>query len=212
MLDPYCGTGSLLLLPTKLGAVCLGSDINKTYFESTATEKNTLQSNFDFYNLPVPDVFVANTISKIHFYRCRSPFLDCILTDVPFGFRKPRVKYDNGSYDDRVSSPVDLHKAVLAMVFPLYVLGRDCLVVGGRLVFFFPTFAQQEGLVLDEVSLGLNEFNRVEKSSTSSSGCCEEEVDVECVLRLVCVCTEQFKQFQRNLVCVEKRLSYNKRL
>ena len=77
-------------------------------------------------------------------------------------------------------------------------------------MFFFPTFAQQEDLVLDEESLGLNEFNQVnERSSASAEGVEVEEVQVDgedCVLRLVCVCTEQFKQFQRNLVCVEKRL------
>jgi tRNA G10 N-methylase Trm11 len=242
VLDPYCGTGSLLLLPTKLGALCIGTDINKTYFEPTGdagdagdagetctsktdisrinTRNSTLQSNFDFYNLPVPDLFIANTIATKHHYR-QVPFLRAILTDVPYGFRKPRVKHDNGTYDDRVSSPTELHNAVLAMVRPLYVLGRDLLVVGGRLVFFFPTFAQQKELVLDEVSLGLNEFNRVNERSSASSFSSSfsssfegvevegKEVDGEdCVqaLRLVCVCTEQFKQFQRNLVCVEKRV------
>ena len=111
--DPYVGTGSLLLIAQQLQAgMTLGSDINREFFASTPPPtpppappllppSPTLQDNFHQQHLPVPDLLLSNTL-RLPFQGLQQPppqpplqqplqqYMDAILTDVPYGFRKPR--------------------------------------------------------------------------------------------------------------------------
>ena len=128
---------------------------------SAQRRRKTMQANFQHYRLPLPDILLSNIHTSPLFSSGRASstsrtsstsappllLLDAILCDVPYGFRKPRFSTTsdgkNGQYDDKGQTSDDLHASVLEYVLPLYALAAERLAVGGRLVFFFPTFRQQ---------------------------------------------------------------------
>ena len=200
VLDPFAGTGSLLLAAAHLGAVCFGADVDaSSFFGSSAGGDGrgigaggTVGENFRAVGLQCPELCVANAlVSPVRGAtagcRCR-PWLDAIVADPPYGMRKPRHgPASSGSagepnYDDAVRSGAELHAAVCAMVEPVLALAARALVAGGRVVVLFPTFSSQPFWR----ALGGEQLPRV-------AG-----------LELVCVCTEFFQNMARNLVCFER--------
>ena len=201
VLDPFVGSGSLLLGAAHIGAHCFGSDLDEGALfgagsSSAGSNECGTFANFDIFSLPRPELVCANILRSplrtcglkgmIH----RAPWVDAIITDPPYGMRKARHaahsrgrKHDEASYDERVDSGEELHAAVCAMVAPVLRLAAAVLVDGGRIVMLFPTFSSQSWWhTLSEQQLPRHEE-----------------------LELVCVCEERFKHMSRNLVCMQRR-------
>ena len=58
-LDPYVGTGSLLVACSQFGAFCMGSDIDHRVLRGKG-EGRTMRDNFKQYNLTVPEIIRAD--------------------------------------------------------------------------------------------------------------------------------------------------------
>jgi tRNA G10 N-methylase Trm11 len=107
LLDPFCGSGSLLLAATALGASCVGSDKLRylllrhkrvTPIPPSAgrplrgVEKVSFYDNFTEQNLPEPiilenlDIFSEDVSTKLLSANDNTSF-DSILTDPPYGIR-----------------------------------------------------------------------------------------------------------------------------
>lgn len=98
VIDPFSGTGSLLIPPTHYGAFVFGCDLDirvlKGYsvgYVKTDDKKGSIQkegnifTNFDIYQLPRPQIFRQDInhppIKK------QVNFFDAIICDPPYGFR-----------------------------------------------------------------------------------------------------------------------------
>ena len=84
--DPFVGTGSLLISASALGAVWYGSDIswNSMFPVNEKHKGRNIFSNFDFYSLERPEIFLYD-FSKLNM---KSKAFDVILCDPPFGIRE----------------------------------------------------------------------------------------------------------------------------
>ena len=112
LVDPFCGSGSLLLAATALGASCVGSD--KQHYlllrherrlaipaskgrENRGDEKVSFFTNFTEQKLPEPtilsslDIFSDEAVSKLLEANKGQPF-DCVLTDPPYGLRASKTE------------------------------------------------------------------------------------------------------------------------
>lgn len=156
VLDPFCGTGGILIAATSRGCHCIGSDIdirvlkgygvghlNKSWSgfnQQQEQSKLILNScnvlancdifrNFDHYHLPRPDIIRLN-IQCLANYRYRQIY-DAIVTDPPYGIRATCRKVDQYTNNTSVGEVNDLIKCLLT-------LAERQLVCGGRLCFLLP--------------------------------------------------------------------------
>ncbi|RHY26858.1 hypothetical protein DYB32_007281 [Aphanomyces invadans] len=82
VIDPFVGTGSVLVPCTTFGGICFGTDIDSRVLHGK--DGKTIKSNFDQYNLRVPDLIRAdNSRSPL---RCPHYF-DAVVCDPPYGIR-----------------------------------------------------------------------------------------------------------------------------
>jgi len=108
VLDPFLGTGSLLIAPSHFGATCFGSEIDARVIHGTKVgrlnhnvsakltdKKPDIWLNFKYYGFPMPEVIrLDSSKSKLH---CNELF-DSILCDPPYGWRASvRVSGDTES-------------------------------------------------------------------------------------------------------------------
>jgi hypothetical protein len=87
VLDPFVGTGSLLVSAAHWGAYCIGTDIDYHTIVGKGDEK-TIQANFRQYKLRQPDILRADQSNPC--YRSSSFCLpdmqvDAIICDPPYG-------------------------------------------------------------------------------------------------------------------------------
>ncbi len=98
IIDPFVGTGSLLIPPTVFGANCFGCDLDirvlKGYSVGYIRDNNdktlfkhegNIFSNFDEYNLIRPQI-IRQDINKFSF-RNKNLLFDSIICDPPYGWR-----------------------------------------------------------------------------------------------------------------------------
>ena len=91
-LDPYCGTGSVLVAAARLGATVVGGDIDMRVLKLGNANKKTGAavdnfSNFEQYGLPWPAGLVRMDASRPPFRRGLEGAFDLIVGDPPYGVR-----------------------------------------------------------------------------------------------------------------------------
>ncbi|CRH01660.1 tRNA guanosine-2'-O-methyltransferase, putative [Plasmodium relictum] len=97
VLDPFVGSGGLLVSCSIFNAICIGNDIDirllkgyrlsylNPHIEHQNDKKNIFQ-NFLHYNLNMPDILVSDNSKPIwNFFH--KPWVDAIVTDPPYGNR-----------------------------------------------------------------------------------------------------------------------------
>jgi tRNA (guanine10-N2)-methyltransferase len=86
VLDPFVGTGSILLSCALRGAYCIGTDIDLRVLRGTSDDENIV-SNFRQFSLQRPELIRSdNSIYHKH-YREHAPLYDAIVCDPPYGIR-----------------------------------------------------------------------------------------------------------------------------
>ncbi|KAF6028131.1 TRMT11 [Bugula neritina] len=152
VLDPFVGTGSLLLACAHYGAYTVGTDINKVLLHGrgrSSRAKKTwrgrdenVRANFIQYNMEDKylDVLVADA-SKHNLWAMEGLF-DAVVTDPPYGIREQTLKLEAPAPDSRkpyFMPPTSQYN--LSDVFTdLLALCSRCLTLGGKLVFWLPIF------------------------------------------------------------------------
>ena len=82
VLDPFVGTGSVLISCSNFGAKCFGIDIDIRVLKGK--ENRDVFSNFEQYGLPLPELLRAdNSLSPV----CAGNFFDAIVCDPPVSAR-----------------------------------------------------------------------------------------------------------------------------
>ncbi|SOV24469.1 tRNA guanosine-2'-O-methyltransferase, putative [Plasmodium sp. DRC-Itaito] len=97
VLDPFVGSGGLLVTSSIFDAICIGNDIDirllkgykLSYLNPHMKHKSNNKSifeNFVYYNLNIPEIIVSDNSKPIwNFFH--KPWVDAIITDPPYGNR-----------------------------------------------------------------------------------------------------------------------------
>jgi tRNA (guanine10-N2)-methyltransferase len=146
VIDPFVGTGSILLVCASRGACCVGTDIDIRVLRGKGSEQ-TVFANFAQYGLPRPELIRSdNALYDRHF--CTDfPLYDAIVTDPPYGIRagarrsgscrdNPRAIPDERRHDHIAQTKPYPVSDVMA---DLLDMAARTLVSGGRLVYIIPS-------------------------------------------------------------------------
>eukprot|EP01012_Entosiphon_sulcatum_P032621 TRINITY_DN41465_c0_g1_i1.p1 TRINITY_DN41465_c0_g1~~TRINITY_DN41465_c0_g1_i1.p1 ORF type:complete len:763 (+),score=67.36 TRINITY_DN41465_c0_g1_i1:1248-3536(+) len=137
VLDPFAGSGGVLLACAARGARVWAADADHT---ALCTHSATIFHNFSYHGLPPPEVLVTAVrppeVASVAPWRAAG-FFDSIVTDPPYGVREST---------EGATAPTELFVALLGMATAL-------LRPGGRLVFCCPVFA--DDLVLFDSDGGI---------------------------------------------------------
>lgn len=157
VIDPFVGTGSILLSCAIRGAYCVGTDIDLRVLRGRSSDEN-VRSNFRQYGLPPPELVRSdNSLYSRHYRRSTVPLYDAIVTDPPYGIRAGARK--TGSRLDEPKPILEEHRhdhiaqtkpyAVSDVMADLLDMAARTLVLGGRLVYVIPSFSTDFSLEHD---------------------------------------------------------------
>lgn len=141
VLDPFCGTGSILLSCAFRGAFCVGTDIDIRVLRGKSKDENVF-ANFAQYNLPRPELIRCdNHCYKRHWRLTTANFYDAIICDPPYGIRAGARK--SGSKRNVIKPVVNRHDHIAQtqpydvseVLTDLLDLAALALRMNGRLVY-----------------------------------------------------------------------------
>ena len=146
-MDPFVGTGSILLSCALRGAYCMGTDIDLRVLRGRSQEEN-VRSNFQQYNLPPPELVRSDNAIYHRHYRSHPPLFDAIICDPPYGIRAGARKTGSRLEDPRPVMEEHRHDhiaqtkpyAVSDVMADLLDMAARTLVMGRRLVYIIPSF------------------------------------------------------------------------
>lgn len=179
ILDPYAGTGSLLLPAAHLSCYPCGADIELGATDVTIGSKqggrgagppgSGVVANFMHLGLTPPELIQGDIFCPAWASQ-RAGVFDAIVADPPYGLRTFRQVDQTQDVAGRSQHAQGAETSlrylcdftgeqmlamVKKMVTPLLQLAARVLKTGGRLVYIFPTFSSQAGTVYwDEEAFG----------------------------------------------------------
>lgn len=146
VLDPFVGTGSLLITAAHFGGKVIGADID--YKILSGSEQKNIHKNFEQYGLESHLIdLIRMDHSKNNLFRY-TPMFDAIITDPPYGIRAGAKKVGRKSNypkseehknPDKHYLPACMPYSVVELLTDLLNFAAKVLVMGGRLVFWLPT-------------------------------------------------------------------------
>jgi tRNA (guanine10-N2)-methyltransferase len=166
VLDPFTGTGSVLVAAAAAGAVCIGGDLNWLVLTARSPRGHGITDNFTQYSLPPPMLLNAD-FTRLPL-RCAqqaiAPLkLDAIVCDPPYGIRAGSRSSDESNAlavaptempgaavapdtrDAHVSrlrshwAVPSVRRSLVDIYVDLTTLAARSLRPGGRLVYWLPT-------------------------------------------------------------------------
>ena len=144
VIDPFVGTGSILLSCALRGAYCVGTDIDIRVLRGKGANQ-TVFSNFQQYGLPRPELIRSDNALYHRHYRTDHPLYDAIVTDPPYGIRagarRSGARQPVDIPDERRHDHIPQTKpyAVSDVMADLVDMAARTLVKGGRLVYIIPS-------------------------------------------------------------------------
>uniref|UniRef100_A0A1I7Z8K3 tRNA (guanine(10)-N(2))-methyltransferase TRMT11 n=1 Tax=Steinernema glaseri TaxID=37863 RepID=A0A1I7Z8K3_9BILA len=165
VLDPFCGTGGLVLPAAHFGSAVFGTEINYMIAKARGkssrqgvkylTEKESLQANFDQYG--TTHLFQSLVIADASRHGLwnspsSSGIFDALIADPPYGVREKCAKVGRKEPKEGWIETSTIHpqrfpeksKYDLCDVFlDLLNLAARVLVVGGRVAYWFPVFPEE---------------------------------------------------------------------
>ncbi|KAJ3628173.1 hypothetical protein MTP99_015497 [Tenebrio molitor] len=165
VLDPFVGSGSLLVAAAQFGGYVVGGDIDYLMLHARtrpsrirqkerATDES-IKANMEQYNLQHRYLDVLINDFSCSFWRDRVEF-DSIITDPPYGIREATEKVGTNKENFTVSEkhlpthiPAKVEYSIANIYKDLLQFSAKHLKLGGRLVCWFPVFREDysdEGL------------------------------------------------------------------
>ena len=149
VLDPFVGTGSILLSCACRGAYCMGTDIDIRVLRGKGVDQ-TIWSNFKQFGLPRPEIIRSDNAIYHRHFRDHDPLYDAILTDPPYGIRAGARKSGSRRDNPRPVKEEERHDHI-AQTMPYSVsdvmadlldVAARTLRIEGRLVYVIPSFSE----------------------------------------------------------------------
>ncbi|XP_047951946.1 tRNA (guanine(10)-N2)-methyltransferase homolog [Salvia hispanica] len=155
--DPFVGTGSILIGAAHFGAMTMGADIDIRVVRDGRGPDCNIWSNFKQYGLPMP-VSLLRADNNLPPWRADlKEMFDAIICDPPYGVRaggrksggrkllKGAVDPYTVPDDKRVGHiPSTAPYSLVECVHDLLDLAAKMLVMGGRLVYFYPVLRDED--------------------------------------------------------------------
>lgn len=146
VMDPFVGTGSILLSCALRGAYCVGTDIDIRVLRGKGADQ-TVFANFAQYNLPRPELIRSDNALYHRHYRTEHALYDAIVTDPPYGIRAgarrtgSRMGHAREIAEERRHDHIPQTKPypVSDVMADLVDMAARTLVMGGRLVYIIPS-------------------------------------------------------------------------
>ncbi|VDN59188.1 unnamed protein product [Dracunculus medinensis] len=158
ILDPFCGTGGLLIAAAHFGAAVMGTEINYQVARAVGkssrmgqkflTDDQSIAANFCQYSLNdrFMGVLLADASKHEIWHYNNFGFVDAILTDPPYGVREKIQKIGKKSRKDHYFGrryPEKAKYEISSSFLDLLNLAARLLVVKGRLAFWFPSIERE---------------------------------------------------------------------
>lgn len=154
--DPFVGTGSILVAAAHFGAMTMGADIDIRVVRDGRGPDCNVWSNFKQYGLPMP-VSLLRADNNLPPWRAGlKEMFDAIICDPPYGVRaggrksggRKLLKGAVDPYtvpDDKRTDhiPSTAPYSLVECVHDLLNLAARMLVMGGRLVYFYPVLREE---------------------------------------------------------------------
>ncbi|KAK3154361.1 hypothetical protein QOZ80_2BG0189520 [Eleusine coracana subsp. coracana] len=156
--DPFVGTGSILVAAAHFGAMTMGADIDIRVVRDGRGPDCNVWSNFEQYKLPEPLCLLRADNNLPPWHPGLKEILDAIICDPPYGVRAGGRKSGGRKILKGVKGPYTVPEAkrdnhipstaaysLAECVHDLLHLAARMLVMGGRLVFFYPVLRGEDG-------------------------------------------------------------------
>ncbi|XP_042481323.1 tRNA (guanine(10)-N2)-methyltransferase homolog [Macadamia integrifolia] len=153
--DPFVGTGSILVAAAHFGAMTMGADIDIRVVRDGRGPDCNIWSNFKQYRLPMPISLLRADNNLPPWRPGLKEVFDAIICDPPYGVRaggrksggRKLLKGAVDPYtvpDDKRTDhiPSTAPYSLVECVHDLLDLAARMLVMGGRLVFFYPVLRE----------------------------------------------------------------------
>ncbi len=145
-LDPFVGTGSVLVAAADIGAHTLGTDIDIRVIKHGKKDKKgqavNVWTNFQDYNLPAPLGLLRLDLNRSPFRKDLEEILDVIVADPPYGVRAGARKsraIPGAVIPDRTTHIASTSPYTLAECLrDLVESAAQWLCVGGKLAYWTP--------------------------------------------------------------------------
>ncbi|KAK4747603.1 hypothetical protein SAY87_014189 [Trapa incisa] len=155
--DPFVGTGSILVAAAHFGAITMGADIDIRVVRDGRGPDCNIWSNFKQYGLSSP-VGLLRADNNLPPWRAGlKEMFDAIICDPPYGVRAGGRKsggrkllkgvvgpYTVSDHQRNDHIPSTAPYCLVECVHDLFDLAAKMLVMGGRLVFFYPVAREDE--------------------------------------------------------------------
>ncbi|KAF4350754.1 uncharacterized protein LOC115720686 [Cannabis sativa] len=155
--DPFVGTGSILVAAAHFGAMTMGADIDIRVVRDGRGPDCNVWSNFKQYGLPMPIALLRADNNLPPWRSGLKEIFDAIICDPPYGVRaggrksggRKLLKGAVAPYvvpdDKRVGHiPSTAPYSLAECVHDLLDLAARMIVMGGRLVYFYPVLREDE--------------------------------------------------------------------
>ncbi|KAG9439783.1 hypothetical protein H6P81_019948 [Aristolochia fimbriata] len=160
--DPFVGTGSILIAAAHFGAMTMGADIDIRVVRDGRGPDCNIWSNFKQYGLPMPLSLLRADNNLPPWRPGLKEVFDAIICDPPYGVRaggrksggRKLLKGTVGPYtvpdekrEDHIPSTAPY--CLVECMHDLLDLAAQMLVMGGRLVFFYPVVRGEDEVVVN---------------------------------------------------------------
>ncbi|KAL8166446.1 hypothetical protein V2J09_007945 [Rumex salicifolius] len=155
--DPFVGTGSILVGAARFGAMTMGADIDIRVVRDGRGPNCNVWSNFKQYGLPDPIALLRADNNLPPWRAGLKEMFDAIICDPPYGVRAGGRKSGGRKLLKGTVDPYTVPDAMRAGHIPstapyslvecvhdLLDLAAKMLVMGGRLVYFYPVLREDE--------------------------------------------------------------------
>ncbi|KAK6945564.1 Ribosomal RNA large subunit methyltransferase K/L-like, FLD domain [Dillenia turbinata] len=157
--DPFVGTGSILVAAAHFGAMTMGADIDIRVVRDGRGPDCNVWSNFKQYELPMPISLLRADNNLPPWRSTVKEIFDAIICDPPYGVRaggrksggRKLLKGAVSPYtvpDDKRTDhiPSTAPYSLVECVHDLLDLAARMIVMGGRLVFFYPVLREDDSV------------------------------------------------------------------
>lgn len=142
VIDPFAGTGGVLVPCGKLGALSVAADISITALKGKQEHDRGIEANFSQYGLSTPVGILRCDAFHNVFQGREGGWFEAVVTDPPYGVKEGAKAFREESVDSRIK---DMHfqgterVRVYDLLDVLLDFAVTMLVPGGRLVYWLPT-------------------------------------------------------------------------
>lgn len=141
VLDPFAGTGSVLVGCAARGAHTVAADINLDALRGKQKRRG-IWDNFHQYKLDTP-LGVVRCDALHSAFQPKHALFDAVITDPPYGIKEGAKMFRedcfNAYREDAPHVPSTQRVRIDDLLWGLFEMAVSQLVVGGRLVFWLPT-------------------------------------------------------------------------